>query len=141
MYAFLLQDWLTIRGAPSVATVTQTENCWLDLSGYQDVVAWLDVKNFTSSGATIQLAYQSAVSKDDVMFQRLVSPISVSGTGISITTMLKELTTTPLARWFRWQISVSGSPSATWDATFRILIAANAIGSMRAPTTAATVPT
>lgn len=131
MHAFTLQDWRTVRGAPSVTSVTQTEDCWLDLAGYQDVVAWLDVKNFTSSGATVQLAYQSAVTKDEILFQGLVSPIALAA-GVSITSMLKELTATPLARWFRWQISVSGSPSATWDATFRVLLVANAIGSKRA---------
>ncbi len=142
MYSFLLQDWITVRSASGVTTVTQSEACWLDLSAYQDVVAWLDVKNFTASGATVNLAFQSAASKDESMFLPVTSALSITQTGVSVTVMIKDLLTTPLARWLRWQLSISGSPTATWDATFRILIVANAIGSARAgvPATAAQSP-
>jgi hypothetical protein len=134
MQSFLLQDWVTIRSASSLTIVTQSEDCWLDLSGFQDVVAWLEVKNFTSSGATVQLAYQSAATKDEAFFLALASALSIAQ-GLTITTVRKDTTATPLARWLRWQLSVSGSPTATWDATFRIFIAANAIGSKRAAAT------
>jgi hypothetical protein len=129
MYSFLLQDWITIRQASSGTSVTQSEDCWLDLTGFQDLVAWLDVKNFTASGATVQIAYQSATTKDEAFFLGLASPIQVTQTGLTVTTVTKDTTATPLARWLRWQLSISGSPTAIWDATFRIFIAANCIGS------------
>jgi hypothetical protein len=131
MYSFLLQDFITIRGAPSISSVTQTQEQWLDLMPFQDVTAWLEVKNFTNSGASILLAYQSAASKDESMFLPLTSALSIVGNGLTVTTVLKNRTATPLARWLRWQLSISGSPSATWDLTFRILVAANVIGRSR----------
>jgi hypothetical protein len=42
MHAFILQDWTTIRGG--VTTVTQSEPDWLDLTPYQDIVFWIDVR-------------------------------------------------------------------------------------------------
>jgi hypothetical protein len=38
MYALCLQDWTTLRGASTVATLTQPEPDWLDLTAYQDVI-------------------------------------------------------------------------------------------------------
>ena len=137
MYSFLLQDWVTIRGASSVATVIQSEDCWLDLTSFQDVVAWLDVKNVTTSGASILLAYQSAATKDESLFLAITSALSVAGTGLTVTPMIKDLTSTPLARWLRWRLSISGSPTATWDVTFRIFVAANTLGNNRSGATGA----
>jgi len=131
MYSFLLQDWITIRRASSGTSVTQSEDCWLDLTGFQDIVAWLDVKSFTASGATVQVAYQSATTKDEAFFLGLTSPIVITQTGLNVTAIRKDTTATPLARWLRWQLSISGSPTATWDATFRIFISANCIGSLK----------
>ena len=128
MHTYLFQDWITIRGSSAVTTITQTEDCWLDLAGFQDVVFWLDVKNFGGGGATAQIAYQSATTKDEAFFLRIV-PVLSFAQGLTITTATKDTTATPLARWLRWQLSVAGSPSSAWEATFRIFVAANATGS------------
>lgn len=48
MDCFCLQDWVTIQGASGVLSITQGENGWIDLAGYQDVVAWLDVREYSN---------------------------------------------------------------------------------------------
>jgi hypothetical protein len=129
MDAYLLQDWTTRRGATTVGTLTQAETDWLELRTYQDVVGWLEVKEFTpTSGNIPTIAYQTSPSKDDSLFFPMAPPITVT-TGVTTTPMLKTAiatTYTPLGRWVRWQIVVSGG--VAWDLTFRIWIAANRIG-------------
>lgn len=131
MDGFLVQDWVTIRGAASV-TLTQPEVDWCDLDSYQDVVAWLEVKEFTNGALAI--AYQTSPTKDDSLFVNMSQ--SYVAVGVSTTIMLKAampgLVTpataavpSPLARWFRWQLSAS---SGTWDITFRLWLAANWVG-------------
>ena len=44
MHSYILQDWITIRGAAGVTTVTQSESGWLDLSPYQDLTFWIDTR-------------------------------------------------------------------------------------------------
>jgi hypothetical protein len=129
MYCFIMQPWQTIRSSSAVASVTQTENCWLDLTPYQDIVAWLEVKEVSVGGGTnVQMAYQTSPTKDDSLFQAVVTAFNVA-TGVTTTVMLKDsVTGVPLCRWLRWQLTVTGTPTSTWDATFRIFIAANVVG-------------
>lgn len=42
--------------------------------------------------------------------------------------LLSQNPTCPLARWVRWNLSVVGTATASWDMTFRILAACNAVG-------------
>jgi hypothetical protein len=119
MHAFILQDWTTIRGA--VTTIVQQETDWLDLSPYQDVVFWIDVKESTNSPT---FTLQTSPSKDDSLFTAMI-PGSNAGSGtLTIQSAFMTTANVPLARFVRWQIS--GAP--TWDATFRILVAANSPG-------------
>jgi hypothetical protein len=129
MYCYVMQPWVTIRGqSTGVTAVTQSENCWLDLTPFQDVVAWLECKEVTGGSGTVQMAYQTGPTKDESLFTPIVAAFNVA-TGVTTTTMLKDGTvTTPLCRWLRWQLAISGSPGAVWDATFRIFIAANVVG-------------
>jgi hypothetical protein len=127
MDCFLLQDWVTVQGSSAVTVLTQGENGWLDLSAYQDIVGWLDVKEFS---ATPLVGYQTSCTKDDALFVTMAPPGGLPTsptTGVTTTALLKGFATPPLARWLRWQIAVS--PSAAWSITFRIFIAANRIGS------------
>ena len=123
MDAFVLQDWVTVRGAAST-TVTQSEHEWLDLAPYEDVVFWLQVSNVTS---TPTLLYQTSPNKDESFFAAQTS--GMTGTGIALTAastavvtpVLAWNATYPLARWVRWQLI---PPSAAFDVTMRILVAA-----------------
>jgi hypothetical protein len=118
MYSFVLQDWTTIRGA--VATVTQTEVGWLDLTPFQDVVFWVDVRESTN---TPSLWLQTAPSKDEALFTAIVAAQPMA-TAVSVLSALMASATVPLGRFVRWQIAGTG----TWDATFRIYVTANAPG-------------
>jgi hypothetical protein len=121
MHAFILQDWTTVRGGTT--TVTQAEREWLDLELYQDVIFWLQVSEQTGSPT---LAYQTSPNKDESLFSSLLaSPISVSVTASArVSQILMLSASVPLARYVRWQLA--GTP--TWDATFRIVVAASGPG-------------
>jgi hypothetical protein len=129
MHSLLLQNWITVLGQSTIAVVTQTETEWLDLRGYQDIVAWTEVKEFTpSSGLSIPaILYQTAPTKDDTLFFNMTAQAQVQ-LGVTTTLMLKPSGAgfPPCARWLRWQLSMSGG--LAWDVTFRIWIAANRIG-------------
>ena len=122
MHAFMLQDWTTIRG--SVSTVIQGEDNWLDLTEYQDVVLWIDCREATANNVTI--TFQTSPTKDEILFQTLATASTLVGQATPVVvnaTLTKAVT--PVARYLRWVIAGSGSP---WDATFRVLVAANSPG-------------
>lgn len=123
MYTFVLQDWITIRA--SAPQVTQAEPAWLDLEPYQDVTFWLQVTEVTGS-PTPTLTYQTAPTADDSLFQAMTAtPIALAASTTAIVTQVLMLSaSTPLARFVRWQLNGSG----LWDASFRIMVSANAPG-------------
>lgn len=131
MHTFVAQDFVTIRG-PADGTLTQGHNAWLDLSKYPDAVAWLDVRALTTGGGTISMGYQTAPTADESSFTAISGPIAANtvpfavGVGVTVTPLLKDLLTVPLARWFRWQLTALGT-SSTWDITFRLFLAANCL--------------
>jgi hypothetical protein len=122
MQPYILQDWTTIRS--SVTTVTQGESEWLDLALHEDVVFYLDVREVT--GTTPTMSYQTSPNKEDVLFQSMAAAINlVNGMATTVTVVrLNASPNVPLARFVRWQIT---GPAGTWDATFRILVAANSL--------------
>jgi hypothetical protein len=128
MHGYTLQDWTTIRGAAGALTMTQEENGWLDLTPYQDVVFWVDVK---SALVTATMTLQTSPSKDDALFLPLASGVVLPPGGNAAPTVVSALMVTalspnvPLARWVRWQLVGSSGP---WDVTFRILASANSPG-------------
>ena len=127
MHGFILQDWTTIRGGGSVTTVTQQETDWLDLSPYQDVVFWIDIKETTNNDTpddSPTLYLQTSPTLEDSFFQSMVTVTMVAAGTPSVVPALMASATVPLARYLRWQIV--GAPG--WDATFRIAIAANSPG-------------
>jgi hypothetical protein len=141
MFCFVMQPWKAIRGSTTITTVTQSESCWLDLTPYQDVVAWLEVKQVSPNGGTnVQMAYQTSPTKDETLFQAVTAAFNMA-TGVTTTIMLKDAATVSLSRYLRWQLSVTGTPTGPWDATFRIFIAANVIGRGRPATLTAAVAT
>jgi hypothetical protein len=132
MYSYLLQDWITLQGASAITVLGPGENDWLDLSGFQDIVAWLEVKEVSPTSGVLAVAYQTSPTKDDALFFNMTTAISVTGPGLTTTVMLKDTALVPLARWLRWQVQLSSA--ASWNVTFRILCAVNAIGSNRPAT-------
>jgi hypothetical protein len=129
MYALLLQDWVTIRSG-SGGSITQGEASWLDLSSFLDIVAFVETKNFAASAGSLFAAFQTSPTKDAVLFQSMNDVTAATGTalalGVQTFVLLRDTALCPLARWLRWQLV---APSAsTYEATFRIWIAANAPG-------------
>lgn len=131
MHSYILQDWLTIKGV-STASVVQPSTDWLDLANYQDVVAWIDVRE--SSGTPLPTLYlETAPTKDDALFVSMNGTV-LAPTGYSMTASAGPIVAqlfmmsapTPLARYLRWRIAPTASTN--WDTMFRILIAANAPG-------------
>ncbi len=51
MHTFALTDWITVRGSNN--TVTQSESEWLDLTQYEDLTFWIDVKEVTGAAVTL----------------------------------------------------------------------------------------
>jgi hypothetical protein len=131
MYCSVLQDWTTVKGSSAVTVFSPSETCWLDFAGFQDLVAWLDVKEFSpsSGGTTLVLSYQTAPTKDEALFAAMASVLLSNG--LTTTVILKELAFIPPARWIRWSLTTFGPPAA-WEVTFRIWVAANRVG-RRAP--------
>jgi len=131
MLCLPLQQRITVRngstGSPPPALV-QPESGWLDLSGFQDVVAYLRVEQFLIGGATsATMTYQTAPSKDDSLFVAVTGAITLA-TGLTTTVMLASSTSVPLSRFLRWSFALTGTNTSTWDATFMIWIAANMVG-------------
>lgn len=125
MECFCLQDWVTIQGASGVLSINQGENGWFDLAGYQDIVAWLDVREYSNGNTNV--TYQTAPTKDESLFVNASSVLLVS-TGVTVTPLIKAAMPSgaaPLARWFRWNVHVG---SGAWNVSFRVWLAANRIG-------------
>lgn len=125
MYSFVLQDWTSLEGVGTVSVI-QSEHDWLDMSPFQDVVLWIDVRQATTS-PTPNLLIETSPSKDESLF------VSMNSTAIPMTAspspfilqLLMGSAAVPVAQYLRWKISSGGG---TWEATFRILVAANAPG-------------
>ena len=127
MDGLILQDWVSVRGAPGAAItrVVQSELAWADLAPYRDVVAWLEVREWSAdAGVTLQLQYQTAVARDEGLFAS-VAAVSVA-VGVTVTPMLAATAAVPLAQYLRWSLApITPSTTNPWDATFRVLLAAN----------------
>jgi hypothetical protein len=136
MHCFLYQDWLTLRaqGATLAGSVTQSEPDWLDLSPFQDVVAWLQVAEVAGPTGTTSLYidFQTAPAKDESYFSSLVNQMGNAASGIALAAaasptvqrFMHDGAYTPLSKWLRWKISTNGvAPTQTWEVTFRIWLA------------------
>jgi hypothetical protein len=134
MYAFLLQDWVTIRSA-SGGAITQGEANWLDLSAFLDVIVFMETKNFAVSSGVLYMAYQTGPTKDEVLFQPMVDISTSTSTtaiavGVQTAVLLRDTALCPLARWFRWQLTPPSNAVGitSFESTFRIWISANQPG-------------
>jgi len=108
-----------------VTTVTQGEDSWLDLTAYQDLVFWVDCRE-VSGTTTPVITFQTSPTKDESLFTAIATATTLSASASpTVVKATLALAVTPLARYVRWQI---GSGTSTWDATFRVLVAANSPG-------------
>jgi hypothetical protein len=126
MHCFLLQDYVTLSGASNLP-ITQSADAWLDLSGFQDIVVYLEVKEFSLGGATnVLIAYQTGPTPEEALFATMTS-LNLA-LGVTVTILNKDTAAIPLARWLRFQMGPDIAGGSAWDATFRVWVAANARG-------------
>lgn len=118
----VLQEWTTIK-VPVSESVAQDEAGWLDLSDYDDIVIWSQVR---TSENIASMAIETSPTKDDGWFTSMATPSVSAATAPVVTKNIFSSATTPLARFVRWKITANGTD--TGDITFRVWIVANPIG-------------
>jgi hypothetical protein len=120
MQSILLQPWTTVQGASTLTSVTQDSAGWFEVSSFADVVFQIDVAQVTGSASgVVQLALQSSPTRDDAYFGSTTLPTTLAPTTTpALVKTIRTPSTSPLARFLRWQL-VSTSSTA-WAATFRI---------------------
>ena len=124
MHTFALTDWITVRGSNN--TVTQSESEWLDLTQYEDLTFWIDVKEVTG---TVTLNVQTSPTKDESFFTTISNNTTLAVGTLTPSSgqgkCLMASASVPVARYVRWSITSASTP---FDATFRIFVSANAPG-------------
>jgi hypothetical protein len=128
MQTLILQDWITINGTNATPFI-QTEPDWLDMSAFQDVFAWIDVREASPGASPPTIFLETAPARDDVLFMSMNGSagyaLAASATPL-IAQLAMGIATVPIARLLRWK--VIGPGASSWDATFRILVAGNSPG-------------
>ncbi|HTC70880.1 MAG TPA: hypothetical protein VK662_15020 [Acidothermaceae bacterium] len=119
MDSLLLQDWVTIQGAANLG-VTQGADFWLDVTDYEDLIFYLDVKSVTTTNIA-GFFYETAPELDDASFVAMVSGF-VPTLGVQTMAVLATYSACPAARYVRWRIA--GNTGGAWNITFRLWIAA-----------------
>jgi len=136
MYGYVLQDWITIRSGSVAAgsDIIQGESTWMGFSSFQDIVIWLDVREGTfptGAPANITWNFETAPSKDNNLFSVVASASHTNAFTAGVQTLQKVILannpTVPLATWVRWRLTPGGTGGTPWDATFRVLVAANRV--------------
>ena len=123
MHTLILQDWTTIKGtgSGSGASIVQNATDWLDVTSYQDVVIWLQVAE--TSGSSVSIAFETAPTADEGLFTAVTAATTLNAAPAPvIISVFIMAATTPIARYLRWHLTCS---SGSWDATFRVFVAAN----------------
>lgn len=114
----LLQDWIELDGSGSLEII-QSGARWLDLSGYQDVLFYLDARS-TTSGVQAYMQYQTAPSVDPTLFTDMVASFQmIENTSPTVTAvLLSQNPTVPLAGLVRWKVTTIAG--GAWRISFRI---------------------
>ena len=115
MDGLLLQDFITVTAAG--ATMTQGSDSWLDVSAYEDLFFYLDVKNIDAPG--LVMGYQTSPTLDDVSFVNMITAVPLA-VGIRSDAAIAAFCVVPAANYVRWQIPLLGG---TGFVTFRIVVA------------------
>jgi hypothetical protein len=121
-----MQDWTTVRGS-GANFVTQATADWLDVTPYQDVQFWIDVREAVTT-TSLSLSLETSPSVDEFMFQQVIAAVPLvasSGPILPPKQALLAGALVPVAQWLRWRILPGAS---AWAVTFRIVISANSPG-------------
>ncbi|HSQ66096.1 MAG TPA: hypothetical protein VLM85_22900 [Polyangiaceae bacterium] len=145
---FLLQDWVTVRSNLSSANpLVQSQEGWLDMSGFADAAFWVDVAEVTPPGGVstnyLQLFLETSPTCDEIAnpasitqswFQpttgalRLgtAAPFILAAPTPFVVNSVRSASTVSLSRYLRWRVVPSAA--GAWDLTFRIRVVANRSG-------------
>lgn len=115
-HAFMLQDWITLRGEDVI--ITQEADEWKDMGGYVDVVFYVEVREFSG---TPTMRLQTSPNQDDEFFNHMAA-LSLSASGLTQVINRFATASVPLRRWVRWR--VSGQIGVPWAVTFRVWMCA-----------------
>ena len=111
-----------------MSSITQSSWKWLDLSNYDDIVLYLDVRELTGSMGVL-MAYETAPTQSGADFTSLFAPFTMAvNSSPRVDRVLAGFVATPAARFLRWTVSVPDAFGGLWDVTFRILIAMHSSG-------------
>jgi hypothetical protein len=127
MDGWLLQDFCTISGnfTGGVASIPQSAHRYLDIGEHEDLVFYLDVRNFAATTGTVSMAYETAPTQEDQAFLPMVAPFALTGPGVRVDRAFFSTAGIPPARFVRWRLFLGGTPTGgVWDATFRVWVAA-----------------
>jgi hypothetical protein len=114
----LIQSWTCVEGVGD-GEVAQSGARWLDLSGYQDVIFFLDVSLRT---AECTMHYDTAPLVDPTLFKSMGSDvISATPQLYRKRILLSDVgSTPPVASFIRWRIVSSAGGSNAWRLMFRM---------------------
>src|ERR1700690_195606 len=104
----------------------------MGFSSFQDIVFWADIREVTNptTGGSVNLVFETSPTKDDGLFTAMQTITGITGGGLFTPlpkVILASGPTVPLATWVRWRLHPVGSSTLAWDATFRVLVAANRV--------------
>ncbi len=133
MYGVLMQEYTSVSGDPTVPSVVQGEDFWLNTGPYQDAIFWIDVKSVITNGAaTLNLSVETAPSKDDSAFLPCVPGFSISAATAPVVKLALmssgAATSPPISNWIRWKLSPGSGGTAPRIVTFRIWVSLNSPG-------------
>lgn len=108
-----LAPWTRLQGSTASTMICQPASDWWDVSGFQDAIFAIDVRDYSNS---VRIYIQTATVAEDDAFMDLVNhrPLSAGKTYFKFA----STATTPVLRYVRWKV---GNASAAWATQFRIV--------------------
>lgn len=122
MDAVLLQDFTTARASNASPSIIQSAHAWVDLGDYEDIQISTDIRAVTGA---LSLKFETSPTRDENAFTSLFPAFTVA-TGTRTDLVPTFLASVAPARFLRWNLTLTAGASG--DATFRIWIAAYALG-------------
>jgi len=119
----LLQDWVTVQGNAQVLTVTQSVDSWLDIPDHEDLIFYLEVKQIANAP---QMFYLTAPTREARSLWMVIAPFAMT-LGVRADPALFAYTLVPPARYVTSLVGTTNA-NLTWNATFRIWLAAYSLG-------------
>ena len=120
MDAALLQDLLTINAADGVTSITQSAHQYLDIGQNEDLVFYLDVRDFF--GTPLTVSFETSPTPQDSSFLAMIAPTSIAANGLTVSRAAFSTAAVPPARYVRWRLQ--GPGVGGWNMTFRVWLAA-----------------